>query len=152
MPALNTEGMFGATYNARDGHANPFHTTRAYAQAFERLGGEANYFTEVTGIERFGSKITRVKTNKGDIDTPVLINAAGPWAAPVASMVGLGFLCIQSAIRFWLLSLLATCLIPCSCRSRLVFTASRLPTVPWLWAWEIPMNQKDMTQAIHGSS
>lgn len=89
VPALNTEGMFGATYNARDGHANPFHTTRAYAQAFERLGGEANYFTEVTGIERFGSKITRVKTNKGDIDTPVLINAAGPWAAPVASMVGL---------------------------------------------------------------
>ena len=38
VPVLNTEGMFGATYNARDGHANPFHTTNAYLKAFERLG------------------------------------------------------------------------------------------------------------------
>lgn len=88
VPVLNTEGMFGATYNARDGHANPFHTTNAYLKAFERLGGEVNDFTEVTGIEKRGDKVAKVKTTKGDISTPVVVNAAGPWAAPVGSMVG----------------------------------------------------------------
>jgi sarcosine oxidase subunit beta len=88
VPVLNTDGMLGATYNARDGHANPFHTTNAYLKAFERLGGEVNDFTEVIDIEKSGAKVTKVKTNRGDISTPVVVNAAGPWAGPVAAMVG----------------------------------------------------------------
>ncbi|HHT84284.1 MAG: NAD(P)/FAD-dependent oxidoreductase [Bacillota bacterium] len=88
VPTLNTEGLYGATFNARDGHANPFHTTRAYLKAFERLGGEVCFFTEVTGIEKTNGRIQGVKTTKGDISAPVVVNAAGPWAAPVASMVG----------------------------------------------------------------
>ena len=88
VPVLNTEGMLGATYNARDGHANPFHTTNAYLRAFERLGGEVNDFTEVIDIEKSGDKVAKVKTNRGEISTPVVVNAAGPWAAPVAAMVG----------------------------------------------------------------
>lgn len=88
VPVFNTDGMLGATYNARDGHANPFHTTNAYLKAFERLGGEVNDFTEVIDIEKSGAKVTKVKTNRGDISTPVVVNAAGPWAGPVAAMVG----------------------------------------------------------------
>ena len=38
VPALNTDGIAGATFNARDGHANPFHVTRAYLTTAERLG------------------------------------------------------------------------------------------------------------------
>ncbi len=87
VPTLNIQGLYGATFNARDGHANPFHTTRAYLKAFERLGGEVYFFTEVTGIEQSKGKIRGIETTKGDISTPVVVNAAGPWAAPVASMV-----------------------------------------------------------------
>jgi len=89
VPALNIEGMLGATYNARDGHANPFHTTRAYLKAAERLGADINFFTEVTGIDVTCSKVSKVKTDKGDISTPVVVNAAGPWAAQIAAMVGI---------------------------------------------------------------
>ncbi len=88
VPALNTEGMLGATFNGRDGHANPFHVTRAYLTAAERLGADINYFTEVTGIEVAGGKVRKVVTNKGVIETPIVVNAAGPWAKPVAEMVG----------------------------------------------------------------
>lgn len=88
VPALNTEGMLGATFNARDGHANPFHVTRAYLTAAERLGADINYFTEVTGIEVSGGKVKSVITDKGVIETPLVINAAGPWAKPVGEMVG----------------------------------------------------------------
>lgn len=88
VPALNTEGMLGATYNRRDGHANPFHTTRAYLSAAERLGAELNYFTEVTGIQMKGGKVRGVRTSGGDIDSPIVINAAGPWAAQTGAMAG----------------------------------------------------------------
>jgi len=88
VPALNTEGMLGATYNRRDGHANPFHVTRAYLMAAERLGADINYFTEVTGIEVKNGKVTAVLTNKGRVDTPIVVNAAGPWAATIGAMAG----------------------------------------------------------------
>jgi len=88
VPALNTEGMLGATYNARDGHANPFHVTRAYLTAAERMGADINYFTEVTAIQVSGGKVKAAVTNKGTIEAPIVINAAGPWAKPVAEMVG----------------------------------------------------------------
>lgn len=89
VPALNTEGMFGATYNRRDGHANPFHVTRAYLKAAERLGAEINFFTEVVGIKSSGSRISSVVTSRGEISTGAVVNAAGPWAPLIGRMVGL---------------------------------------------------------------
>jgi len=89
VPSLNTEGILGATYNRRDGHANPFHTTRAYLMAAERLGADIEYFTEATGIRVSGGAVVSVSTTRGDIETPVAVNAAGPWAAQVGAMVGL---------------------------------------------------------------
>lgn len=88
VPALNTEGMFGATYNRRDGHANPFHVTRAYLMAAERLGADINFFTEVTGVEVENGKVAGVLTSRGRVDTPIVINAAGPWAASIGAMAG----------------------------------------------------------------
>lgn len=88
VPALNTEGMYGATYNRRDGHANPFHVTRAYLVAAERLGAGISFFTEVTGINVVDGKVSSVLTTRGRIDTPTVINAAGPWAGPVGAMAG----------------------------------------------------------------
>lgn len=88
FPAVSVEGLYGATFNARDGHANPFQTTRAYLGAFKRLGGKINFFTEVTDIHVVAGRVTEVVTDKGRVSTPLVVNAAGPWAAPVARMVG----------------------------------------------------------------
>ena len=38
VPYLNTEGMFGATFNQKDGHADPFHCTMAYATPSAETG------------------------------------------------------------------------------------------------------------------
>ncbi len=88
VPALNIQGMYGAAFNARDGHANPFHVTRAYLKAAERLGGEVNFFTEVTGIRVAQGRIASVLTDRGEVKTPVVVNAAGPSAAKIGEMVG----------------------------------------------------------------
>jgi len=89
VPFLNTQGMFGATYCAEDGHCNPFKVTEAYAQAAKNLNVEIYTDTEVKGIVTKNGKITAVRTNLGDIQTDTVVNAAGGYAKTVGRMVGI---------------------------------------------------------------
>ncbi|WP_027365364.1 NAD(P)/FAD-dependent oxidoreductase [Desulfotruncus alcoholivorax] len=89
-PALNTEGLVGASFNKRDGHVDPFHVTQAYADAAKRLGVEINTRTEVVDIITEGNRVTGVVTGKGEvISTPAVVNAAGPHGAIIGKMVGI---------------------------------------------------------------
>lgn len=88
-PHLNLEGVLGASFNPRDGHANPWHTTQAYADAARRLGADIETFTELTSIGLRAGKVTAVGTNKGEISTPILVNCAGPFGAVVCKMADL---------------------------------------------------------------
>ena len=45
--------------------------------------------TEVTGIERSGGRVRHVNTSAGRIATPLVVNAAGPWASEIGRMAGL---------------------------------------------------------------
>jgi sarcosine oxidase subunit beta len=90
VPGINTEGLLGASFNKKDGHVDPFHVTQAYADAAKRLGVEIRTRTEVVEIKTRGGAVTGVVTNTGEVvDTPVVVNAAGPHGALVGKMVGL---------------------------------------------------------------
>jgi sarcosine oxidase subunit beta len=89
VPFLNTQGMFGATYCAEDGHCNPFKVTEAYAQAARKLNVEIYTDTEVKGIVTKNGKVISVRTNQGDIQTDTVVNAAGGYAKTVGRMVGI---------------------------------------------------------------
>ncbi|MCL2405881.1 MAG: FAD-binding oxidoreductase [Defluviitaleaceae bacterium] len=86
---LNTEGLLAATFHDRDGHLNPFTTTRAFADAFVRLGGKVYTNTSITGIRTSNGKITGVDTNRGSIATNTVVNAAGGYVQNIADMVGI---------------------------------------------------------------
>ncbi len=88
VPYLNTDILISATYHEKDGHLNPFHTTMAFAEAVKRLGGHIHDFTTVTDVVVENGKIAGVKTDKGDISAPVVVNAAGGWAQDIAKMAG----------------------------------------------------------------
>lgn len=89
VPGINLEGLSGASYNHRDGHANPFHVTQAYADAARRLGVEIKTHTEVTGLEKKGEKISAVLTSRGDrIETDKVIIAAGAHGKLLGAMIG----------------------------------------------------------------
>ncbi|MCL4425677.1 MAG: FAD-binding oxidoreductase [Firmicutes bacterium] len=61
VPAMNLAGVRGASFYEKDGHANPFHVTFAYAEAAARRGVKIFTYTEVTGIKlRGGEKDTAV--------------------------------------------------------------------------------------------
>ena len=88
VPYLNTEGMYGATFCQKDGHADPFHCTQAYAQGAKRMGVEFLTYTEVTGLRTAGGRIAGVETTKGYFEAQTVINCANVRAPGLAAMVG----------------------------------------------------------------
>jgi sarcosine oxidase subunit beta len=89
VPCLNTEGLVGATFCPTDGFCNPFHVTQAYAEAARRLGVEIETYTRVESIETKAGQIKAVLTDRGRIETPVVVDAAGGWSQDIARMAGL---------------------------------------------------------------
>jgi sarcosine oxidase subunit beta len=91
VPILDVKGMnaIGATFCPTDGHANPFKTTFAYANAAKRHGAKIYTHTEVTGIKTQNNQISEVTTDKGKIKTNIVVNAAGVWSKDIAEMAGI---------------------------------------------------------------
>ena len=87
VPFLNTDGLISAAFHQKDGHLNPFHTTQAFADAAKRLGAKIYTYTEVTGIIVEKGKIKGVITNKGNIATNIVVNAAGGYSQLIGNMV-----------------------------------------------------------------
>ena len=88
VPHINTEGMFGACFCPKDGHADPFHCTYAYAKGAQRMGVDIETYTNVTGLIVENNHIRTVQTDKGDVQANVVINCAGGHAAEIAASVG----------------------------------------------------------------
>ena len=90
VPILDIKGMnaIGATFCPTDGHVDPFKTTHAYAKAAQKNGAKLYKFTNVTNIKTKNKRIESVITDKGEIKTNILINAAGAWSKNIAEIVG----------------------------------------------------------------
>jgi sarcosine oxidase subunit beta len=89
VPILDVKGMraIGATFCPTDGHANPFKTTFAYADAARKLGAEINTHTTVINVKTAKKAIRAVVTDQGTIQTEVVVNAAGIDSKTIAEMV-----------------------------------------------------------------
>jgi sarcosine oxidase, subunit beta len=89
VPLIRSDDVLAGTFNADDGLADPAGVVLGYASAAHRMGVKTLTNVEVTGITTARGKVTGVETSKGAIQTPVVVNAAGPWAAQVGHMAGL---------------------------------------------------------------
>jgi len=87
-PGLKVDGVAAATFCRRDGIADPNGVTMGFAKAAQRLGAAIERDTEVTGIRLDHGRITAVETTRGVIETPIAVNAAGPYARHVGRMAG----------------------------------------------------------------
>lgn len=87
-PGLDVTGVRAATFCARDGIADPNGVTMGFARAAQARGLTIRRGTEVTGITVSNGRVTGVRTSAGDIATPAVVNAAGPWAGQVAALAG----------------------------------------------------------------
>jgi sarcosine oxidase subunit beta len=88
VPQLQTDGLRGATYCPRDGHATPEAVVRGYAAAAAKKGVRIRQGVEVKRILVLGNKILGVDTNEGRIKTDIVVCTAGVSSRDVASLVG----------------------------------------------------------------
>src|SRR5712691_6344109 len=86
FPPMSTEGVFGAAYLPTDGYIDPSQLTFALAAGARRLGAEIATNTRVTAIRADGGRITGVETDKGSIETDVVVNAGGMFAAEIGRL------------------------------------------------------------------
>jgi len=89
VPGLDTRGLRGGAYCPTDGQADPFKVTYGYLAGIKRLGGTVMTGTEVVKVNTRGDRVVSVTTRRGDEHhAPVVLNAAGPWAAEVGRLAG----------------------------------------------------------------
>ena len=88
VPQLVADDVLAATFNPEDGLADPNSVVIGYINAARRLGVQTFTNALVTGIEVLANGTYQIKIPRGNITAEQLVNAAGPWAAPVSDMVG----------------------------------------------------------------
>ncbi len=89
-PAFRFTDALGGAYCPEGGQVNPFLLCNAYIREAKRMGAEVHTFTEVTGLEKEGGRIIRVRTAAGDIDDPELVLCcAGQYCMDFAKEFGI---------------------------------------------------------------
>jgi sarcosine oxidase, subunit beta len=88
VPELDASKFLAASWNPDDGVVFPWPFLWGYATQAEKRGAQVRTFTEVTGFESDGTKITAVKTNRGTVRCGTVVNAAGAWSKGVAALAG----------------------------------------------------------------
>jgi sarcosine oxidase subunit beta len=88
IPGISPEAVVGAAYCPDDGIADPSGLTLGYATAARRAGAVIEVGVDVTGVRVEGERVIGVRSSAGDVDTPVVVNAAGPWAGALAAAAG----------------------------------------------------------------
>lgn len=82
-PYMNVDDFNLAAYEPESGYADPSATTMALMNAARAKGAKLVQECQVTAVHTQGEKVSGVSTNKGEFFAPIVVNAAGAWAAEV---------------------------------------------------------------------
>lgn len=89
LPLLRSDDIIGGSLCTTDGFVDPESVMNGFMTRAIDRGAELWRGTEVTGIYADHAAVSGVLTNKGGVSSPVVVNAAGPWAASIARMAGI---------------------------------------------------------------
>jgi len=88
-PYLKMDDILGGTFCARDGYAGPSEVLSGFVGGAKRAGVKIYEGTEAKEILVDQGWVMGVRTSEGEISSPVVVNAGGPYASLVAEMAGL---------------------------------------------------------------
>jgi len=93
VPYLDTSAgtrypILGALYHPPGGIIRHDAVNWGYARAADVYGVQIHQGTEVTGIDVVDGQVRGVRTNRGDIATPVVLNCTAGWSTLVAALAG----------------------------------------------------------------
>jgi 4-methylaminobutanoate oxidase (formaldehyde-forming) len=88
FPPMTTDGVLGAAYLPTDGYVDPSQLTLALAEGARRRGAEVSTGTRVTGISLERGRVRGVETDRGGIETEIVVNAGGMYAHELGTLAG----------------------------------------------------------------
>jgi 4-methylaminobutanoate oxidase (formaldehyde-forming) len=88
FPPMSTDGVLGAAYLPSDGYIDPSQLTFALAEGARHGGAEIATNTRVTGIELERDRVKTVETDQGRIETEIVVDAGGMFAAELGALAG----------------------------------------------------------------
>jgi 4-methylaminobutanoate oxidase (formaldehyde-forming) len=88
FPLMATDGVRAASFLPTDGYLDPSQLTHALADGARAGGCRIFTHTRVTGIDVEAGAVRGVRTEWGPIETEVIVNAGGMYAAEIGRMAG----------------------------------------------------------------
>jgi 4-methylaminobutanoate oxidase (formaldehyde-forming) len=88
FPPMTAEGVLGAAFLPTDGYIDPSQLTYALAEGARRGGAEINTATRVTAIRVARGRVAGVETDKGSVETEIVVNAGGMFAKEIGALAG----------------------------------------------------------------
>lgn len=115
VPELNPDGVVLASYNPDDAVVFPWPFVWGYAQGATALGVSVHPFSRVVGIDVEQGRVVRVRTERGDVATHLVLNACGAHSPTLARLVGVELptrphrheICASEPLKPWLVPLVA---------------------------------------------
>jgi sarcosine oxidase subunit beta len=83
-----TYPIFGALYHPPGGIIRHDAVVWGYARGADEGGAEIHQYTEVTGLERTGNRLTGVRTNRGTVRAGTVLNCTAGWSSLICDMAG----------------------------------------------------------------
>ncbi|MEJ7795600.1 MAG: FAD-dependent oxidoreductase [Nocardioides sp.] len=93
VPRLDVSGqarypILGGLHHPPGGIVRHDAVVWGYARAADALGAHLHQDTEVTGIDVSRGRVTGVRTTRGDVAAPIVLNATAGWSTLVADLAG----------------------------------------------------------------
>jgi sarcosine oxidase subunit beta len=83
-----TYPILGALYHPPGGIIRHDAVVWGFARGADAGGAEIHPYTEVTGLERSGDRITAVNTNRGRVEAGTVVNCTAGWSTLICDMAG----------------------------------------------------------------
>lgn len=96
VPGIRTDDIGVAAYEPGSGYADPSGTAAGFLAAARRDGARFHGSCRVERVIVEGGRVAGVESSLGRFDAPVVVDAAGAWAAQLAATVG-----VEVPIRPW---------------------------------------------------
>ena len=100
FPPMSTDGVLGAAYLPTDGYIDPSQLTQALAEGARRRGAEIYTNTRVSEITVERGRVGGVVTDKGEIETEIVVNAGGIFAGEIGRLGGVNIPVIPMAHEY----------------------------------------------------
>ena len=88
LPKLRSDDIVGGSFCSTDGFVDPYSAMNGFMSCAIDQGARISRNTEVAGIYLDSKGVAGVETTRGKIQTRIVVNAAGAWAAEIARFAG----------------------------------------------------------------